>query len=356
MDKEIVERNREFIKNMPQIIESKKWHIIKEMLDNTRQMAHHKLNEKNHMIKGRDYYNRKDLEYTPMGVAFSEKGTLNEDNAYVPRFSVNNRFHKIFSEFPVNKQLKYNRDLMIKAIQYGMILQIQYRGEEDNFTQGHSRIIYPMVLGKSSKGKELLRGYHLKGWSVSQSGNIDKVWRMFRTDRILSMSFVGNFYRLPPEGYNMDDKGMRGGIVISADFQKIRRNQQQLVSNNVVQNKRDVVMDKDKTKVETVIVDPTNTVLDLKQPFENINIEEKDKELIRLTFLKPAFTSGRPIAILGALGRQNKVVKVYTQENKLLGTYKVIRSFTGEGLGKKGQSDIENKTEFDLYIFIEKKS
>jgi len=48
--------------------------------------------------------------------------------------------------------------------------------------------------------------------------HINKIWRLFRTDRILSMTFTGSFYRLPPSGYKADDKGMRGGIIAKADF------------------------------------------------------------------------------------------------------------------------------------------
>ena len=42
------------------------------------------------------------------------------------------------------------------------------------------------------------------------------------------MTFTGSFYRLAPIGYNMNDKGMRGGIIAKADFNEIRKNQQTL--------------------------------------------------------------------------------------------------------------------------------
>jgi hypothetical protein len=59
--------------------------------------------------------------------------------------------------------------------------------------------------------------------SVSNKRHIKKKWRMFRTDRILSMTFTGSFI-VSPSGYNMNDKGMCGGIITKADFNEIRRN------------------------------------------------------------------------------------------------------------------------------------
>jgi hypothetical protein len=61
---------------------------------------------------------------------------------------------------------------MTKAIRYGMIfnkLQVQ-----KIITVGHERVIQPMVLGRSSQGKVLLRGWHLNGWSVSNKRHIKK--------------------------------------------------------------------------------------------------------------------------------------------------------------------------------------
>lgn len=271
---------------------------------------------------------------------------LNEDSTYVPRFNIKKYSNPLFAKFPPNKEIKYDRDLMMLAINYGMILQLQYRGAEDDFVQGRQRVIYPMVLGTSSKGKPLLRAYHLKGWSQSQNGKIDKVWRMFRTDRILSMSFTGNFFRLAPAGYSMQDKGMRGGIIVAADFNKIRDNQKTLIENNLIQNKEQINLK------DTIEVDETNTKLNLSEPFINPNLNEDDKKLIRLTFLKST-TTNHYIAILGALGEKNKIVKV-SNRNKYLGQYKVLKWITGDNLGKPHMKNVEGQLEFDLFIFIKK--
>ena len=167
----------------------------------------------------KDYYNKKPIEYV-----VKENYELIEDKEYVPRFTLKNV--RDIAKIPINEPIKYSDDVVIKAIKYGMIFLINYKGEEDNHFAGHERAIYPMVLGRSSKGKVLLRAWHLNGWSVSQNRKIEKIWRLFRADRVLSMTFTGSFYRLPPAGYNMNDKGMRGGIIARADFNVIRKNQQ----------------------------------------------------------------------------------------------------------------------------------
>jgi hypothetical protein len=133
----------------------------------------------------------------------------------------------LIKEWPVNKSIKPNLEKLVKAIRYGMVIMIEYKGEDDDHPSGHERVIYPMVLGKSSDGKYLIRGYHFTGWSMSERRVIDKVWRLFRGDRIKSMSFTGSFYRLTPEGYNMEDPAMER-IVVKANINNIKRNQDKL--------------------------------------------------------------------------------------------------------------------------------
>ena len=137
----------------------------------------------------KDYYNKKPVEYT-----IRENYELVEDREYVPRFTLKNV--KDIANIPINEPIKYSDAVMIKAIKYGMMFLINYKGEEDKHFSGHERVIYPMVLGRSTQGKVLLRGWHLNGWSVSNKRHIDKIWRLFRADRILSMTFTGSFYRL----------------------------------------------------------------------------------------------------------------------------------------------------------------
>ena len=293
----------------------------------------------------KDFYNRKPVEFV-----IKEHYDLIEDNEYIPRFSLKNV--KDISNIPINKPIKYSDDVMAKAIKFGMIFLINYKGEEDKHFAGHERVIYPMVLGRSTKGKTLLRGWHLNGWSVSQKRHVNKIWRLFRTDRILSMTFTGSFYRLPPSGYNMNDKGMRGGFIARADFNEIRRNQQNLVSQNKIQNREEVTMGDEERKFVSIRVSETTTILDLTKPMENAYINNiKDMVGVRLSFMRIIY-GNKYIAILGALGQPGNTVKVFTDKGTQVGVFKVLDSITGQVL--KSIKNVKGNTIYDLYLFDKK--
>jgi hypothetical protein len=293
----------------------------------------------------KDFYNKKPVEFV-----IKEHYNLIEDNEYIPRFSLKNV--KDISNIPINKPIKYSDDVMAKAIKFGMMFLINYKGEEDKHFAGHERVIYPMVLGRSSKGKTLLRGWHLNGWSVSQKRHVNKIWRLFRTDRILSMTFTGSFYRLPPSGYNMNDKGMRGGFIAKADFNEIRRNQQNLVSQNKIQNREEVTMGDEERKFVSIRVSETATILDLTKAMENAYINNiKDMAGVRLSFLRSIY-GNKYIAILGALGQPGNTVKVFTDKGTQVGVFKVLDSITGQVL--KSIKNVKGNTIYDLYLFDKK--
>ena len=293
----------------------------------------------------KDFYNKKPVEYV-----VKEHYNLIEDNEFIPRFSLNNV--KEISEIPVNKPIKFTQEILTKAIKYGMIFLINYKGEKDGHFAGHERVIYPLVMGKSSQGKLLIRGWHLNGWSISQKRHITKIWRLFRADRILSMTFTGSFYRLPPAGYNMNDKGMRGGIIAKADFNLIRKNQQDLVKQNKIQNREEVTLGTEERKFITIKIKETNTTLDLLKPFENAYINNsKDKSTLRVSFLKSIY-GNKFIAILGALGQPGNTVKVLNEKGTNIGVFKVLDSITGDVL--KSIKKVKGNSIYELYIFDKK--
>lgn len=293
----------------------------------------------------RNYYNNKPVEFL-----IKENYELLEDNEYLSKFSLKNV--KEISNIPINEPIKYSDEVAIKAIKYGMIFLINYKGAKDTHFSGHERVLYFMVLGKSSKGKTLLRAWHLNGWSVSNKRHINKIWRLFRTDRILSMTFTGSFYRLPPTGYNAKDKGMTGGIIISADFNQIRNNQQTLISQNKIQDREEITLGSDERKFASVQIRETNTILDLNKPFENAHINSsKNKLTIRITFLKSIY-GNKYVAILGALGQPGNTVKIFNKNNKEIGVFKCIGSINGKIL--KSIKNIRGNNIYDLYIFNKK--
>jgi hypothetical protein len=293
----------------------------------------------------RDFYNKKPVEFV-----VKEHYNLIEDNEYIPRFSLKNV--KDIANIPINEPIKYSDEVMRKAIRYGMMFLINYKGEKDKHFAGHERVIYPMVLGRSSQGKVLLRGWHLNGWSVSQRRHINKIWRLFRTDRILSMTFTGSFYRLPPAGYNMNDKGMRGGIIVKADFNEIRRNQQALINQNKIQNREEVTIGQPDKTFASIQVKETETQVDLMKPFENAYINNnKDMAGLRISFLKSIY-GNTYIAVLGALGQPGNTVRVLTDKQNNLGVFKVMDSVTGDVL--KSIKNVKGNSVYNLYMFDKK--
>lgn len=297
------------------------------------------------LLQTRDFYNTKSIEYV-----IKENYELVEDNEFIPRFSLRNI--KDFEKIPINEPVKFSEDLMIKAIKYGMIFLINYKGADDSHFAGHERVIYPLVIGRSSKGKVLIRGWHLNGWSVSQKRHINKIWRLFRADRILSMTFTGSFYRLPPAGYNMNDRGMRGGIIAKADFNEIRRHQQNLVKQNKIQNRDEVTLGTEERKFVSIRVKETNTKLDLLKAIDNPYVKNiKDSAGLRLSFCKSIY-GNIYIAILGALGQPGNTVKISTEKGKQLGVFKVLDSITGQVL--KNIKNVKGNSIYDLYVFDKK--
>jgi hypothetical protein len=298
------------------------------------------------LTQAKNYFNKKPVEY----IVRESYDNLKEDQEFVPRFSLKNI--KDFQDIPINEPIKYNEQILTKAIKYGMIFLINYKGEDDKHFAGHERVIYPMVIGRSSQGKILIRGWHLNGWSVSKNRHINKIWRLFRADRILSMTFTGSFYRLPPVGYNMNDKGMRGGIIAKADFNLIRKNQQNLVQQNIVQSRQEVSLGDTEKKIITIKVKNTDSKLDLTKPLENAYINNlKNVQNVRISFLKSTYGNVY-VAVLGAMGEPGNTVKILDDKNKNLGIFRVIDSTTGQVL--KSIKKVKGNAIYDLYIFDKK--
>ena len=282
-----------------------------------------------------------------------------KDNILVPKvrwnkINENNNPMDIVPGFPVNKKMKYDRAKMVKAIQNGMIILISYSGDKDKWKGGRERSIYPMVLGINKNTKnELIRGWHLEGYSVSQKSETKKVWRLFNAANIKSMTFTGHFYRLPPKGYKMNDRVMTDRTIARADFNTIRRNQETLVKAGKIEKEESVNI-QSKTSIGTskIEIQNTNSVLNLKNPWTNELIKKSKKypEDVKISILK-TILSNDYIAVLGALGEVGKTVKVY-EGKKLIGSYKTVDSFNGKDFNKKRQ--VKGISDFNLYSFVKK--
>lgn len=250
--------------------------------------------------------------------------------------------------FPVNKPLKFNEGLMVKAIQYGMIILINYAGDRDNWKGGRERVIYPMTLGVNrNTGNMLLRGWHLNGWSVHEKRNTEKVWRLFKTSNIKSMMFTGDFYRLPPVGYRLNDRAMTERIIAQSDFNAIRRNQQGLLNEGKIELEEEQKTSSTSSKVISIDIRQTGTNLDLKNPFSNTIFNKNKIDDIRITIMRSVIGYNY-IAILGATGAEGRVTKIF-DDRKLVGTFKVIKNIIGKEITTT--RIIDGKSLFPLWIF-----
>lgn len=264
---------------------------------------------------------------------------------------------ELIKEFPVNKPVKFNKQLMIKAIQNGMIILLNYRGDKDEWRGGRERVICPMVIGKNmNTGNILIRGWHLDGWSVSMKKNTKKVWRLFKAVNIMTMTFVGDFFRLPPVGYKRNDRVMTEITYAAADFSVIRRNQFKLVQQGLIEDEEETkIKDKGITSVE---IKNTDTVLDLTNVWGNPYFDKRNQNEIKVSFLKSVFGNSY-ISVLGAQGGKGSLVKFY-ESKKLMGSYKVIMSLpdTSSKLSFMNQINkikkVDNQTEWTLYTFVKK--
>lgn len=268
----------------------------------------------------------------------------------------------IIPNFPINKPIKFNVDLLKQAIKYGLVILINYSGDKDAWKGGRERTIQPMVLGVNRNTKNMLiRGFHLEGWSVSKRSETKKVWRLFKTDNIKSMTFTGNFFRLPPSGYKMNDRIMTEKTLAKADFNEIRRNQNTLLKGGQIQAEEETTISKSTGGVISIELTNTNSKIDMRTPSKNQLINSKNLDIIR--FYKDSNTKSlkfsvmrsmfgnKYLIIVGAVGTVNRQVKVYDGKT-LLGNYRCIASFMGSDLDKN--KIINGQTIFDLYVFNRK--
>lgn len=254
--------------------------------------------------------------------------------------------------FPVNQKMKYDEKKMIQAIKNGMILLIQYKGEEDRWKGGRERVIYPMVLGVNKNTKNtLLRGWHFNGFSVRANKNVEREWRLFDVSNIKYMMFIGDFYRLPPKGYQMNDRHMTEKIIQRANFNEIRRNQNNLLKEGKIENEEETKLSNGLGVSKIRIVEVQGEI-DLKNPWANPYLKpyQNKKEQIKVSILK-SILGNDIICVVGAIGTINRTVKVY-QDQILKGSFKTVEAFTGDEFNK--HRVVKGVSILPLYQFEEK--
>jgi len=288
--------------------------------------------------------------------------SIKNDTFYTNKYKLNEQ-NNPFKDFEVNKIYNYDQSKLIKAIQYGMIINIIYNGEEDKWKGGRERTIAPLVLGVNKNTKNyLIRSYHLEGYSVSEKKDIEKVWRLFNAENIKSMSFTGNYIRMSPKNYKMNDRIMTERTIQRADFNNIRRNQNNLVKKGTLELEGETDISSKKT-IEKIQIQETNSHIDLVNPWNNDVLKNKKNEAqqIKVTILK-SMIGNDFICLIGALGTKDRSVIVYSFEYNeekdyweeiKKGTYKVIDSFTADKFNE--HRIVRGKTQMPIYTFKSKK-
>lgn len=136
-----------------------------------------------------------------------------------------------------NKRVPYNKDLMIQAIKEGREVGILFQSDNDKYKMpvAKYRIIYPVAIGISKAGNQVIRAYHKFGQSESEarrtgkrSAEAEGAWRLMKVSNIKSLWMTGTFFYGPLEAYNRADKGMLN-VELAADFNKIKKFQDDLV-------------------------------------------------------------------------------------------------------------------------------
>lgn len=138
-----------------------------------------------------------------------------------------------------NQRIPFNKDLMIQAIKEGREVGILFQSNNEKYKMPMSkyRIIYPVAIGTSKAGNQVLRAVHKIGQSESaarrsgvRSQEAQDEWRLLKISNIKSMWFTGKFFSIPPRNYNAADKGMVN-VEVAANFPEIQRFQIELQAN-----------------------------------------------------------------------------------------------------------------------------
>jgi predicted DNA-binding transcriptional regulator YafY len=96
---------------------------------------------------------------------------------------------------------------------------VDYRGENARDVLNGIRVIEPYAVGVSENGETYLRAWLIRG--ISKSGRVNPRlvpgWRLFKVDRIRSVSPTLQKFTIPRKGYKAEDSSM-SEVLFSATF------------------------------------------------------------------------------------------------------------------------------------------
>lgn len=265
-----------------------------------------------------------------------------------------NKEEELVPGWITNKKYKYDKSKITKAIKCGMTILISYSGNEDRWQGGRERTILVMNLGiNKNTGNTLMRGYHLDGWSVSEKKNVKKVWRLFDVKNIKSMTFTGDFYRLMPKGYKLNDRVMTDKIIAQAKYNEIVKNQKRLLLSGKIKDEKDSDLEQ-KGLITKIIIRNLDKTIDMNNPWgvDILMAKKKRANKVKICIVKSVVGSDYRY-ILNLNGFKGNTINMFDEGGKKEGIFKVIDSFTLNEW--KSHKKINGKSELPIYLFLEKK-
>jgi hypothetical protein len=147
-------------------------------------------------------------------------------------------------------RVKYNKDLMVRAIKEGWEVGMLFWSKNDKYQMRtyKARTICPVALGLSKKGNPVVRAFHKVGQSESaglrqkaagaktwRSAEAKDEWRLFKTANISRMWLTGRFFQVnelkdskPGAGFSSgNDKGMSTAPEIQYNSSEAKKFQDQ---------------------------------------------------------------------------------------------------------------------------------
>ncbi len=132
---------------------------------------------------------------------------------------------KTYIEFSDSEHLKENvnntliMEKLEDLINNKLICTVDYRGEKLGDVLNGIRVIEPYTVGVSENGEIYLRAWLIRG--ISKSGRINPRlvpgWRLFKVNRIRSVSPTLQKFLIPKKGYNNEDSAM-SEVLFTATF------------------------------------------------------------------------------------------------------------------------------------------
>lgn len=134
-------------------------------------------------------------------------------------FSLNETLSNDLEHVALFEAFSQTMEKLEEAVTNKFVCKIDYRGEKPGDILDGIRIIEPVAVGVDTSGTTLVRAWLIRG--VSRTGRINPRlvpgWRLFRVDRIRSITLTLQKFSKPHKGYNADDS-MMSEVMFAAKF------------------------------------------------------------------------------------------------------------------------------------------